>query len=225
MKVLRKGISLITFLIVIAGIFSGCNSKENKTFQKMQDFENAKIGVLLGSSFDILAKEYFPKADRLYFMNITDLILNLKQEKIDGILMDKGFFTPLAWEGENLSYIQMDMPATEYAVAFPKNKNSEKIKNQNFEHEDVLGDIVISIERVEGQAKEYGHSFERELAYMVVHSFYHLMGYDHIEEKENIAYKAAELFFSKTGISKGAKIQIEKNNKKDKKIKEKSSKY
>ena len=49
MKVLRKGISLITFLIVIAGIFSGCNSKENKTFQKMQDFENAKIGVLLGS--------------------------------------------------------------------------------------------------------------------------------------------------------------------------------
>lgn len=130
MKVLRKGISLITFLIVIACIFSGCNSKENKTFQKMQDFENAKVGVLLGSSFDILAKEYFPKADRLYFMNITDLILNLKQEKIDGILMDKGFFTPLAWEGENLSYIQMDMPATEYAVAFPKNKNSEKIKNQ-----------------------------------------------------------------------------------------------
>ena len=130
MKVLRKGISLITFLIVIAGIFSGCNSKENKTFQKMQDFENAKVGVLLGSSFDILAKEYFPKADRLYFMNITDLILNLKQEKIDGILMDKGFFTPLAWEDENLSYIQMDMPATEYAVAFPKNKDSEKIKNQ-----------------------------------------------------------------------------------------------
>ena len=139
MKVLRKGISLITFLIVIAGIFSGCNSKENKTFQKMEilnkkltlaDIETATIGVLLGSSFDILAKEYFPKADRLYFMNITDLILNLKQEKIDGILMDKGFFTPLAWEGENLSYIQMDMPATEYAVAFPKNKNSEKIKNQ-----------------------------------------------------------------------------------------------
>ena len=51
-------------------------------------------------------------------------------------------------------------------------------------HEDMLGDIVISIEKVEEQAKEYGHSFERELSYMVVHGFYHLMGYDHIKEED-----------------------------------------
>ena len=49
---------------------------------------------------------------------------------------------------------------------------------------EVLGDIVISIQRVEEQAKEYGHSFERELSYMIVHGFYHIMGYDHIEEKD-----------------------------------------
>lgn len=47
-----------------------------------------------------------------------------------------------------------------------------------------IGDIIISIERVKEQAKEYGHSFERELAYMIVHGFYHVMGYDHIEEKD-----------------------------------------
>ncbi len=57
----------------------------------------------------------------------------------------------------------------------------EQIKEQN---EDVLGDIVISIDRVKKQAKEYEHSFERELSYMVVHGFYHLMGYDHIKEKD-----------------------------------------
>ena len=51
-------------------------------------------------------------------------------------------------------------------------------------HEDVLGDVVISIEKVEEQAKEYGHSFERELSYMLVHGFYHLMGYDHIEKED-----------------------------------------
>lgn len=50
--------------------------------------------------------------------------------------------------------------------------------------QDVMGDIIISIERVEEQAKEYGHSFERELAYMVVHSFYHLLGYDHMTEED-----------------------------------------
>ena len=67
---------------------------------------------------------------------------------------------------------------------FEKGELEEKIKNNDFEHEDVLGDMVISIERVEEQAKEYGHSFQRELSYMVVHSFYHLLGYDHIEEED-----------------------------------------
>jgi len=48
----------------------------------------------------------------------------------------------------------------------------------------VLGDIVISIQKVQNQAVEYGHSFERELSYMVVHGFYHLMGEDHIKEED-----------------------------------------
>ena len=50
--------------------------------------------------------------------------------------------------------------------------------------QDVLGDIIISMKKVEEQAKEYGHSVERELAYMVVHGFYHLMGYDHMVEED-----------------------------------------
>lgn len=67
---------------------------------------------------------------------------------------------------------------------FEKDELEEKIKNNLFKHEEVLGDIVISIQKVEEQAEEYGHSFERELSYMVVHGFYHLMGYDHIKEKD-----------------------------------------
>ena len=65
---------------------------------------------------------------------------------------------------------------------FEKEELEEKIKRQDFKYEDMLGDIVISIDKVEEQAKEYEHSFERELSYMIVHGFYHLMGYDHIEE-------------------------------------------
>lgn len=65
---------------------------------------------------------------------------------------------------------------------FEKEELEEKIEMQDFEHEDMLGDIVISIDKVEEQAREYEHSFERELSYMLVHGFYHLMGYDHIEE-------------------------------------------
>ena len=57
---------------------------------------------------------------------------------------------------------------------------------------EVLGDIVVSIERVKQQAEEYGHSFERELSYMIVHGFYHIMGEDHIEEDDKIQMRAKE---------------------------------
>ena len=57
---------------------------------------------------------------------------------------------------------------------------------------DVLGDIVISIEKVKEQAQEYGHSFERELSYMVVHGFYHLMGYDHMVEEDKVKMREKE---------------------------------
>ena len=47
------------------------------------------------------------------------------------------------------------------------------------EIENMLGDIVVSLEKAESQAEEYGHSFEREVAFLCVHSTLHLLGYDH----------------------------------------------
>lgn len=45
-----------------------------------------------------------------------------------------------------------------------------------------LGDMVISLERAEAQAKEFGHSLEREICYLTVHSVLHLLGYDHMDD-------------------------------------------
>lgn len=50
----------------------------------------------------------------------------------------------------------------------------------------MLGDIVISKEKVISQAEEYGHSIEREYAFLIAHSMLHLFGYDHMEEEERI---------------------------------------
>ena len=78
------------------------------------------------------------------------------------------------------------------------------IKNINPLQEEILGDVVICIEKVKEQAEEYNHSFERELAYMVVHGFYHLMGYDHIEETDKkIMREKEEKILEKLDIKRG----------------------
>ena len=95
------------------------------------------------------------------------------------------FTTPEEIRKINKKYRKIDK-ATD-VLSFPmfeKEELDKKIKNNDFLYEDVLGDIIISIEKVKEQAVEYGHSFERELSYMLVHGFYHLMGYDHIEEED-----------------------------------------
>lgn len=67
----------------------------------------------------------------------------------------------------------------------------------------VLGDMVLSLERALEQSEEYGHSYEREVCYLVVHSILHLLGYDHMEEDEkNIMRKREEEILNKLNITR-----------------------
>lgn len=70
----------------------------------------------------------------------------------------------------------------------------------------LLGDIVISAERAEEQAKEFGHSLRRELAFLTVHSMLHLLGYDHVDdpEGEKIMFSKQEEILNKLGITREA---------------------
>ena len=74
---------------------------------------------------------------------------------------------------------------------FEKEELKDLIK-EKYDLDECIGDIVISVDRVKEQAIEYGHSFERELAYMCVHGFYHLLGYDHMIDKDKILMRAKE---------------------------------
>ena len=100
---------------------------------------------------------------------------------------------------------------------FEKDEIEEIVSKQEEDRgEDILGDIVISIEKVQEQAKEYGHSFERELAYMVVHGFYHLMGYDHMEENDKKKMRAKEETVLKNlGISREEDEDVTKQEKEE----------
>ena len=90
-------------------------------------------------------------------------------------------------------------------LSFPmfEKEELEGYKTEGSDIREVLGDMIISIPRVEEQAVEYGHSFERELAYMVVHGFYHIIGYDHIEEEDKKAMREKEeLVLSRLNIKR-----------------------
>ncbi len=65
-----------------------------------------------------------------------------------------------------------------------------------------LGDMVLSWERVEAQAKEYGHARSRELAYLVTHSALHLLGYDHLDEgkEKKLMRRHEEAIMDKLGL-------------------------
>lgn len=67
----------------------------------------------------------------------------------------------------------------------------------------MLGDIFISIDKTEEQAKDYGHSFERELGFLVVHGFLHLNGYDHqTEEEEKVMFSLQEKILEENNLER-----------------------
>ena len=64
--------------------------------------------------------------------------------------------------------------------------------NEEFDGVTILGDIVISTQKIIEQADDFGHSPEREMVYLTVHSMLHLLGYDHMENDEKSAMRAKE---------------------------------
>lgn len=88
----------------------------------------------------------------------------------------------------------LSFPSVNWKNGATAGTHPEKLK---LEYDDLqncyfLGDIVISVEHAIRQAEEYGHDTEREMAYLLVHGLFHLMGYDHMKEEDKIAMRAQE---------------------------------
>ena len=142
------------------------------------------------------------------YKNVIEKVLSqcFKEEKLEDskLCVTVTLTTPKTIQEINKQYRNIDR-ATD-VLSFPmfeKDELDKKIQENDFENEDILGDIVVSVEKVKEQAVEYGHSFKRELSYMIVHGFYHLMGYDHIEEDDKkIMRKKEETILEKLCISR-----------------------
>ena len=92
----------------------------------------------------------------------------------------------------NRDYRAVDRPTD--VLSFPMYERGEiPDSSQLFEGETLeLGDVVICKDKAKEQAEEFGHSYERELIYLFVHSVFHLLGYDHEEDEDKKEMRAHE---------------------------------
>lgn len=97
-------------------------------------------------------------------------------------------------ETDVLSFPMLEFDTPGAIFATPEDYEDDKL---------VLGDIIISVEKAYAQAEEYGHSPEREFAFLAAHSVLHLLGYDHMtEEEEKIMFEKQELSLKNIGLSR-----------------------
>ena len=90
----------------------------------------------------------------------------------------------------NKTYRNIDRPTD--VLSFALNEGEE----EGYDGPDtkLLGDIVISLDKTREQSEEYGHSFERELAYLTVHGMLHILGYDHMTDEDKAEMRKEEEF-------------------------------
>lgn len=110
-------------------IIRGENAAASST-KTLADFENATIGVMTGTVYDDFAKERFPNAKREYYNMISDMIVAVEQEKIDGYLSESTYVTAAIWEGAKIQSIDEAIDHTQAAYIFQKSEQSAQLREQ-----------------------------------------------------------------------------------------------
>ena len=147
-------------------------------------------------------------------MNKIEIFNNTNEEIKELETVEKVLYS--AMEKENLKDTSFNLIIVDNDYIHELNKNYRGIDRETdvitfaLEDEDtiiigdnerILGDIYISIDRARSQALDYGHSFLRELSFLAVHGFYHLLGYDHqTKEDEEVMFKKQEEVLESYGI-------------------------
>lgn len=106
----------------------------------------------------------------------------------------------------NREYRDKDQPTDVISFALEEIGEGE-IEIIGIKQPPVLGDIIISIQRAKEQAEEYGHTFLRELGFLAVHGFLHLLGYDHMtEEDEKVMFTKQKEILNSYGLKRTSEL-------------------
>ena len=145
---------------------------------------------------------YLDLAEDKSYDKIVEKVLQkcYEEEKLldSKLIITITFTTPEQIHKINKEYRQVDRPTD--VLSFPLLVEDEFDVDFG---EESLGDIVISLERAFEQSREYNHSFEREVCFLVCHSMFHLLGYDHdTEENTKEMREKEEHILNKLGITR-----------------------
>ncbi len=149
-------------------------------------------------------------------MNKIEIFVQVEEEIKELETVEKVLYSAL--EKEKLDNVTFNVIIVDNNYIHELNKNYRNIDRETdvitFALEDddtlvlpedvrILGDIYISIDKARSQAEEYGHSFLREICFLAVHGFYHLLGYDHMNpEDEKVMFKKQEEVLEEYGITR-----------------------
>ncbi len=141
------------------------------------------IVIIDAAKEELLKKEYTDIIDKVC-QKAAEVYGLPETSEISVLLCDNEHIHQL-----NKEYRNIDLPTD--VLSFALNEGEDEMTG---EEQLLLGDIVISVERTAEQAAEYGHSFERELAYLTTHGMLHILGYDHMTEEDKQEMRTEEEF-------------------------------
>lgn len=136
----------------------------------MQIISNDEHGLLTAAQIELVESILVHAASAEHVEEPSELSVTfLNNDEIQAINRE--------WRGK-------DAPTDVISFAFDEMGEEEMDFMLDEDEPRLLGDIVISVERCREQAADYGHSFERELGFLAIHGFLHLLGYDHMTPEE-----------------------------------------
>ena len=146
-----------------------------------------KIGLF--NETEINVDEYFKIMRKVLKHGLEKL--DLKKVEFNVIIVDNNYIHEL---NRDYRHIDRETDVITFALEDDKTFNPK---------ERILGDIYISIDKAISQSEEYGHSLKRELCFLAVHGLLHLLGYDHMEKKdEEVMFKLQEDILDEMDIKK-----------------------
>ena len=120
---------IILMIMLITLILSGCQN-ENREIKSLDDLKTARIGAWLDSGYELKAREAFPNAKFVHLDFLSDLVQNLKQNKIDAFVIGKNYVENLKFEGINVDYLPQSIGELPLGYILTKNERGQKICGQ-----------------------------------------------------------------------------------------------